>query len=646
MPQIRSFKTTFNAGELSPESQGRTDINQYKNGAKRLKNVRQLVQGGCARRPGGRKLDELDINVEYQMEDFIFDDEQQYVFIFSEGNLDVINKDTDAIEFSSNGHPWTAAMIERLTVTSEGDVTLVMHEDLPTQKITRTGLNTFTVEDYEFEFGDQTPYGKKNCPFFNFADAGVTIDPAATSGSNIAVIASVNYWTVDYEDTYIRHKGRQMYITDYISPTEVRVTIVENLQDHAPTTDWDEEVFGSIHGYFITGIFHDQRLHFMGHKSLPRHTFGSKIGAFFNFDTGTGLDNESMQGTIAESNIGAIRAVSSLRQLQLYCDRGEVMIPSTDAKPLTPANLAYKIQSRYGTSLSHVADFSESTFYLTAFGHFRELEYSELDSGFDSFNLTFLSHHLIKDVKRTDSQLEGFGEPEQYNFNVNRQDGTIAVLLNEKIENISAWSEYVTEGEYYDLRSIGEKTYYIVDRIINGTNRRFLEKFDLDLTLDNAVELSNATPQSVWSGLTDYANTTVSVVSSDGNSYFGDFLVDVAGNLDLGVNEATDIVVGYNYEVEIETLPPEIQIQDGPIFGELRRIIKAVVLFEGTLNAVVEGNRLLLRKTNEDLSLPPTAKSGVKEFYMRGWDRQGTVRIIQDQPLKFTLLALNLTLEF
>ena len=46
------MKNNFSAGELAPTLYTRTDIQQYANGAKTLKNVIPLVEGGVRKRPG------------------------------------------------------------------------------------------------------------------------------------------------------------------------------------------------------------------------------------------------------------------------------------------------------------------------------------------------------------------------------------------------------------------------------------------------------------------------------------------------------------------------------------------------------------------------------------------------------------------
>lgn len=58
MPSQR-VKTNFSAGELDPLLHGRTDLDQWSNGARTMRNVRPLPQGGFKRRDGTRLAQEL-----------------------------------------------------------------------------------------------------------------------------------------------------------------------------------------------------------------------------------------------------------------------------------------------------------------------------------------------------------------------------------------------------------------------------------------------------------------------------------------------------------------------------------------------------------------------------------------------------------
>ena len=57
MAKSRFVQNNFVSGELSPLLRGRTDINQYYQGARTAKNVVIVPQGGMRRRPGGQFID-------------------------------------------------------------------------------------------------------------------------------------------------------------------------------------------------------------------------------------------------------------------------------------------------------------------------------------------------------------------------------------------------------------------------------------------------------------------------------------------------------------------------------------------------------------------------------------------------------------
>ena len=643
MVQIRDFKTSFNAGELSEAASARSDITPYKNGAAKITNWRQLIQGGLTRRMGSRRGSELDVTKTYRLHKYIFDKDQKYLLIFSDQKLEIIPDSGRFISTTLTGQPWTASMVSDLYVAAQGDTIIVMHEDLPPVKILRTGSITFTSSNYEFETDSTAPTPKKFCPFYKYAASNITMTPSATTGTGITLTLSSAYWQAGHAGLYVRYKGKQLKITSITSSTVAVADVIETLPSTTASSDWDEEAFSSIYGYPIAGSFNDQRFHFCGSKNLPRNTWSSNVSAYYKFDTGTGLDDESIQGAIAENNVGSIRAISTLKQFQIFCDSAEVLIPTTDSKPLTPSNLAYKVQTKYGTSTRFVADFGDSTLYITLGGQVREFVFDTLNTTFSSFSMSYLSDHLLRNPIRIESQLEGFGNQEQYAFVLNN-DGTIAVLLAERTEKINSWSEWTTNGTYKDICAVGDDLYVICDRVVNGVTRRFIELFEIDSMLDFSSTDYSSTAKSVWTGFTEYANQEVYVVS--GNYFIGKFTVDSSGTLDLGTIEVNDIEIGYNYTPYLKTLPPELQLQDGPTFGEPRRVISAVVYFGDTLNAIIEGNKLIIRDVVSDLSKSPTPVKGRKEFFFRGWDREGQLEIQQDVPLPITIYSLNIKLEF
>ena len=93
------------------------------------------------------------------------------------------------------------------------------------------------------------------------------------------------------------------------------------------------------------------------------------------------------------------------------------------------------------------------------------------------------------------------------------------------------------------------------------------------------------------------------------------------------------------------TLPPEFTLQDGISVGQKRRIVRAVLDLNETLDVKTKGTSILIRRVTDDFSLEPSPISQRKEIYLLGWSSEGTVTITQDQPLPLTLNGLLLEVE-
>jgi hypothetical protein len=145
MALLRQFYTNFTAGEITPLLSSRVDSNAYKNGVKSLKNFRILSQGGIRRRGGFRYLQELS-DIPYQTETYIYDEDEAYILLFSNGQLDVIDITTPtAIADTITSCPWTTAMIGELSVAQSGDTMIIVHPDMEMQKLTRTAVDTLIL---------------------------------------------------------------------------------------------------------------------------------------------------------------------------------------------------------------------------------------------------------------------------------------------------------------------------------------------------------------------------------------------------------------------------------------------------------------------------------------------------------------------
>lgn len=88
MPRASPMLSAFNAGELSPNIEGRVDVAKYANGCKRLENFYPLVQGPAKRRGGTRFVAEVkDSSKRAWLVKFQFNTQQSYQLEFGDSYI-------------------------------------------------------------------------------------------------------------------------------------------------------------------------------------------------------------------------------------------------------------------------------------------------------------------------------------------------------------------------------------------------------------------------------------------------------------------------------------------------------------------------------------------------------------------------------
>ena len=641
MALLRQFYTNFTSGELTPLLSSRVDSNAYKNGTKKLRNFRMLSQGGIRRRGGFRYLQTL-TNTDYQSEAYIYDEDEAYILLFSNTKLEVIDITAPTVITQTiTSCPWTTAMIGELKVSQSGDTMVVVHPDMAMQKLTRTAVDTFARTDYAFDTAD----GYIHQPYYKFADPAVTLDPASTTTNNQTITASAaifsSAWVgeeIEFTDT--NNVVHHIEVIAYLSDTTITGKFDTAPHNANAVTTWKEQVFSSRHGYARAVTFHDQRLIFGGSKDLPNHIFMSQAGEFFNFDVGTGLDDESIQVQIAENQISEIKSLASFRHLVIFTSEQELYVPTSENRPLTPSTIAIKKQTSYGSGEVVPSDFDGALVFLTkSKGAVREFVYSDVSQAYNADALTLLSPHLIGTPSQMVSQREAQDQVEAYLYLVN-SDGKMPVFMSIRKEQLQGWCEWSTQGNFKNLVNVNRQVYSIVERTINSATVTTLELLDNEYHTDAASKQTGSATKT-WT-VSHLPNTEVVVKS--GNYSMGTYTTNGSGQLTL-TDAVTSVEIGLNYTPELTTLPPEFQLQDGISVGQKRRVVRAVLDLNETLDVKTKGTSILIRRVTDDFSQEPTSITERKEVYLLGWGKEGTVTITQDQPLPLTINGLLLEVE-
>jgi hypothetical protein len=288
MVRVRSVKTNFSAGEVSPRLLGRTDLRAFENGAARLRNVFIHPTGGVSRRPGLRFVDMA--RGQGRLVPAEFRTDEVYLLVFSAHMVDVYR---DASRVTSFPTPWSAEQLTQLNWVQSPEALLVVHPDVPPQKIVRRSATEWTIASWSFSQRD----GRICSPHRKFGDERVTLMPAATSG-NVVVTASAAVFVAAHVGVRFRIANREVVVSEVVSATQARADVKQTLVGTQATEDWTEEAFSPARGWPAAVCYHQSRLVVGGSRELPNRLWMSRTAQPFDFDLGDGLDDQAIEFSI------------------------------------------------------------------------------------------------------------------------------------------------------------------------------------------------------------------------------------------------------------------------------------------------------------------------------------------------------------
>lgn len=616
----RSTKTSFTAGELGDQLLGRGDLRAFENGARRLRNVFIQPTGGVTRRPGLRHVAMLPGAA--RLIAFEFNTEQSYLLALTHQRLDIFRDDVVVATLAA---PWTAAMLDQIAHTQSADTLLLLHPAMPPQRVTRSSHTSWSIGGWEWV----AP------PFFRFAAPELALTPSATTGS-VTLTASAPFFAPGHAGAQLRIGGRRVTVTAVASATSATAQVAEALSAAAPTPDWDEAAFSGARGWPATACFHQDRLVLGGSRDLPNRLWLSRSGDLFNFDLGTGLDDQAIEFGLLSDQVNAIRAVFSGRHLQVFTSGAEWMVTGD---PMTPASIQLHRQTRIGMPNSRIlppVDVDGSTIFVARSGQaVHEFAYTDVQQAYQANDLAMMARHLVRDpVSLAYDQTRRL-------LHVAMADGSLSTLTLYRAEQVTAWMRQETEGAFRALAEIDGTVWCAVERA--GSVR--LERFDDALAVDAGLTGAAEAPRERWSGLAHLQGRAVQVVA-DG-APLGAFAVD--GGAVTIEPAARAVQIGLGFSHVIEPLPPQLLSAGGSRSGPLR-LVSATFRLLQTASLSVDLGRgpqpVPFRRLDTPLlDAAPPGFTGDVTLRAFGW-RRDTMRplwrIEGDTPLPLTLLSVTI----
>jgi hypothetical protein len=474
-----------------------------------------------------------------------------------------------------------------------------------------------------------------------------TVDRAWTTAPNSSSTYSITSWTTESVNQYVnaQPQGRAR-IVRYVSATVVEaITEYPFFNTSALAAGrWElefgyEDVWSSSKGWPRTVTFHEGRLYFGGSKSRPSTIWGSKINIFYDFVPVESLDDDAVEATLDTSSLNVIVDMISGRDLQVFTTGGEFFVPQGGTDPITPLTLAFKAVSRNGTKPgTRVQALESGSVYIQRLGKsVNEFLFSDTQATYVTQRISLLAGHLLKTPTRMTLRRANSTDEGDLLLMANDADGSIAVFSVMRSQQITAPSEYTTDGTFLDVQVDVSDIYVVVKRTFNGTARYFVELFREGLFTDCAFTGGAASGASSLPHIGKSLNVITDGVPQSNET------VSSGGSVTFDRASTTSYEVGLPFTVYAKTMPVEIRLQTGTRTAFKKRIVEINAIVDDTQHLELNSNPVPFRSfDNPLLDAPVPEFTGIKRVNgVLGYSREQAIEISQSLPLKMTLLGLE-----
>jgi hypothetical protein len=191
---------SFNAGELSPQIDARSDVDKYKSGCRRLENMIPKIYGSAERRPGTKYIDT--VNGAGRVVSFIYSNSIAYILLLEDYAMYFYYNGARVLDSLGRrlkvDTPYAVGDLPALQFKQSNDVCWIVHPNYPPYKLSRVSANSFSLDAITFTNG---PFKKRND--LEVGD-GITLTPSVTTGSGTLTAAGGNVFQAGHVGALFR----------------------------------------------------------------------------------------------------------------------------------------------------------------------------------------------------------------------------------------------------------------------------------------------------------------------------------------------------------------------------------------------------------------------------------------------------------
>lgn len=681
------MKNNFSAGELAPTLYTRTDIQQYSNGAKTLKNVIPLVEGGVRKRPGTFFLDIKAGAI--RLIPFVVNSDKAYMLILKPLSIDVYNPRSNTIE-ATVVTPYTAGQIPDIQFVQYRYEMFFTHNDVPVQRFKcETDFTGWACEQFVYThaptddenartpFRKGTPSGIDLGAFVSFTLGAINAwDNAVTYLKNDVITHSSNiyqatqdstgqdpstsptYWSVVTADAggfsatdvgnYIEVNSGIIKITEFVNASHVNgeVLVKLNAAVQAIERSWTilSPAFNAVDGYPRCCTYFKQRLVLANTKKAPNKIWFSAVGGNGNF-LETTEDGDAFSVVSASGLANSILFLDAQRGVICLTSGGEYMVDSEGA--LTPTTVNINEHTAFGaypkTRPCRVGN--ELLFIQRGGERLRALSYRYEVDGLVSPEISALASH-VGELHGGIAEIAYQQEPESIVWCV-LGDGLVASITFNRDQEVIAWAQHHFGGIVKSMCSmpteLGEDLCFM---LVERQGSICLEQLSFDALLDSTREefisadkISKATFPYLIDKLAVYKGTPTEMYEVQFNETFTDLEFN-------GMNSQL-VYVGRLFECVAELFPPELS--QAPLSSLLykAKIDRTALFFNKTLAPEINGE--LIELFNFDMNPIDPQKPFTGYHLVEGgtWEDLHNVplKITHNKPLPFHLQAITMQMS-
>ena len=682
------IKNNFSAGELSPALYTRTDIQQYSNGAKRLKNVIPLVEGGVRKRPGTLSYGEQSGAI--RLIPFIVNSSNAFLLILKNGSIAVYNPRTKVV-VATLASPYTAAQIPNIQYVQYRFELFITHGDVPLQRLrcdedfSNWNLSAFVFthppidsDNARYPFRKGTPSGSDLGAFITFTlDAVSAWSNSTTYLLGDVVIYSSQHYQAARDNSakqpntslsdwvavpnadgagfaasdvgrYLEVNGGLIKITKFNNVNSVSGEVVKKLDAviKAIERSWVilPQAFNATDGYPCCCTYYKQRLVLANTKKAPNKIWFSVVGANGNY-LETTEDGDAFSVVSASGLSNSILFLEAQRGVICLTSGGEFMVDSDGA--LSPTTVNINEHSAYGayseTRPERVGN--ELLFVQRGGERMRALTYRYEVDGLVSPEISALSSHIGEEHLGI-NEISYQQEPESLVWCV-LGDGKVTSITFNRDQEVLSWAQHDFGGAVKSICSLptqlGSDSAFM---LIQRAGKVYLEEITFAAYLDSQsnVKLSNTT---IRKAQFSHLNNIGAYIVEDGTVTEIAF-TDTGSALEFdSYLRGKSICIGQLFECVTELFPPELNQNPLSSMMHKAKVDRIAFFFNKTLGAEING-QLIETFTFEDNLLGP--KPPYTGFHLEEgghWADLHKVPLIitHNKPLPFHMQAVTMQLS-